>query len=197
MIRVGITGGIGSGKTTVCRIWEQMGAYVIHADELAKDIMARDPELIKSIKKAFGDQAYLSDGSLNRSWLAEQAFANNRVSELNALVHPAVYKASDLLMRKAESLGYALAVREAAILLQNGRPDDLNKIVLVLADKDNRRNWVESRDDLTKEQIDHRMRSQPDYETYISLADFVIQNDGTLKDLENKARQTYIDLTTI
>lgn len=197
MIRVGITGGIGSGKTTVCRIWEQMGAYVIHADELAKDIMVRDPELIKSIKKAFGDQAYLSDGSLNRSWLAEQAFANNRVSELNALVHPAVYKASDLLMRKAESLGYALAVREAAILLQNGRPNDLNKIVLVLADKENRRYWVESRDDLTKEQINHRMRSQPDYETYISLADIVIQNDGTLKDLENKARQTYIDLTTI
>jgi dephospho-CoA kinase len=197
MIRVGITGGIGSGKSTICRVWEEMGAYVIHADELAKEIMVNDPKIVKAIKKVFGEQAYFSDGSLNRSWLAEQAFGNDRIIELNQIVHPAVYKASDELMQDAEKLGHPVVVREAAILLQYGRPSDLNKIVLVLADRDKRQDWVKLRDDLTLEHIRNRLDVQPAYEEYIPHADIVIHNDGTLNDLENKARQTYIALTTI
>jgi dephospho-CoA kinase len=197
MIRVGITGGIGSGKSTICRIWEEMGAYVIHADELAKEIMVNDPKIVKAIKKVFGEQAYFSDGSLNRSWLAEQAFGNDRIIELNQIVHPAVYKASDELMQDAEKLGHPVAVREAAILLQYGRPSDLNKIVLVLADRDKRQDWVKLRDNHTLEHIRNRLDAQPAYEEYIPHADIVIHNDGTLNDLENKARQTYIELTTI
>jgi len=197
MIRVGITGGIGSGKTTVCRIWEQMGAFIIHADELAKDIMVNDPELIKAIKDRFGDQSYLGDGSLNRSWLAEQAFGKKRVAELNEIVHPAVFRASDQLMQKAEEQGYPMAVREAAILLQYGRPKDLDRIVLVLADKQNRLTRVSQREAISTESIENRMASQPDYQQYISLSDIIIHNDGTLVELESKARQTYIDLTTI
>ncbi len=197
MIRVGITGGIGSGKSTICRVWEEMGAYVIHADELAKDIMVNDPEIVKAIKKVFGERAYFSDGSLNRSWLADQAFGNDRIIELNQIVHPAVFKASEELMHDAEKLGYPVAVREAAILLQYGRPNDLNKIVLVLADRDKRQNWVKIRDNYSLEHIRNRLDAQPAYEEYIPLADIVIHNDGTLNDLENKARQTYIELTTI
>jgi dephospho-CoA kinase len=197
MLRVGITGGIGSGKTTICRVWEHLGAFIIHADELAKELMVNSPEIIEAIKDRFGEKAYFSDGSLNRSWLSEQAFGFNRVKELNEIVHPAVFKASDLLMQKAEREGFPMAVREAAILLQYGKPNDLDKIVLVLSNKADRANRVQKRDSITLEHIEHRIASQPSYEDYSDLADIIIHNDGTLEDLESKARQTYIDLITI
>ncbi len=194
MIRVGITGGIGSGKSTVCRIWEQQGAFVIYADELAKRIMISDPKVIAAIKEAFGDDSYLDDGSLNRPFLAKQAFLNNRVSELNAIVHPAVYRESDRLMNAADEDGYPMAVREAAILLQNGRPEDLDKVVLILSDRDQRIRRVAARDGTSSDQVTSRMDAQPDYESYASLADVIIRNDGNLDELEQAALRVYADL---
>lgn len=194
MVRVGITGGIGSGKSTVCSVWEKLGAFVIYADELAKTIMASDPSVISAIKEAFGDESYLYDGTLNRAYLAKQAFTNNRVSELNAIVHPAVYRESDRLMTQAEAEGYPMAVREAAILLQHGRPADLDKVVLLLSDKDKRLERVTVRDNVSAVQVGSRMDAQPDYESYAPLADVIIRNDGNLEDLVQAARQAYADL---
>ncbi len=194
MVRVGITGGIGSGKSTVCKVWEREGAFVIYADELAKNIMTNDPSVVDAIKLAFGDQAYFDDGSLNRPWLAKQAFADNRVAELNAIVHPAVYRESDRLMTEAELGGYPMAVREAAILLQSGRPSDLDKVILVLADSGSRLQRVAKRDGSSAEQVLGRMNAQPDYESYLPLADAVIRNDGTLEDLKESAMTLYRQL---
>jgi len=187
MVRVGITGGIGSGKSTICKVWEREGAFVIYADELAKSIMTDDQTVIGSIKQAFGEKAYFSDGSLNRPWLAKLAFSENRVGELNAIVHPVVYRESDRLMKKAESEGYPMAVREAAILLQNGRPNDLDKVVLVLARDKDRLFRVSGRDGSSTEQVASRMNAQPDYESYLPLADVVIRNDGSIAELEDAA----------
>jgi dephospho-CoA kinase len=194
MVRVGITGGIGSGKSTVCQIWQKEGAYVIYADELAKQIMTDDSDVVHAIIAAFGEQAYLDDGSLNRPWLAKQAFSDNRVGELNAIVHPAVYRESDRLMTEAEIQGYPMAVREAAILLQYGRPSDLDKVVLVLADDDKRRKRVTDRDHTSDDHVTVRMKAQPDYELYIPLADIVIRNNGNLNELEELALVTYRQL---
>ncbi len=187
MVRIGITGGIGSGKSTICKLWEREGAFVIYADELAKNIMTDDPSVVDAIKQAFGEEAYFSDGSLNRPWLAKLAFSENRVGELNAIVHPAVYRESDRLMKKAEVDGYRMAVREAAILLQNGRPKDLDKVVLVLADNKDRLYRVTNRDGTSTEQVSSRMNAQPDYESYLPLADVVIRNNGSMADLEDTA----------
>jgi dephospho-CoA kinase len=194
VVRIGITGGIGSGKTTVCKIWEREGAYVIYADDLAKQIMTDDSTVVTEIKAAFGADSYFADGTLNRSYLAKMAFGENRVGELNAIVHPAVYRESERLMQQAESDGYPMAVREAAILLQHGRPTDLDKVVLVLADKDSRRDRVVSRDGTPADQVLNRMGAQPDYEMYIPLADVVIRNDGSLEELKDKAIQIYRQL---
>jgi dephospho-CoA kinase len=194
MVRVGITGGIGSGKSTVCKVWEREGAFVIYADELAKNIMTNDPSVVDAIKLAFGDQAYFDDGSLNRPWLAKQAFADNRVAELNAIVHPAVYRESDRLMTEAELGGYPMAVREAAILLQSGRPSDLDKVILVLADSGSRLQRVAKRDGSSADEVLGRMNAQPDYESYLPLADAVIRNDGTLEDLKESAMTLYRQL---
>lgn len=194
MVRVGVTGGIGSGKTTVCKVWQGLGAYVIFADDLAKQLMVNDREVVAAIRSAFGDAAYHDDGSLNRPWLAKQAFADNRVNELNAIVHPAVYRESDRLMREAELQGYRMAVREAAILLQNGRPADLDKVVLLLADQVSRVDRVTKRDGTSRDQVTNRMQAQPDYEIYIPLADLVIRNDGSLSDLIENAEHAYWQL---
>lgn len=197
MVRVGLTGGIGSGKTTICRIWEYMGACIIYADDLAKRLMIQDEAVVHAIRTTFGEESYHSDGSLNRSWLAREAFEHNRVAELNAIVHPAVYKASNELMDEAMVKGYSMAVREAAILLQNGRPTDLDKIVLVLAPTSMRTQRVMKRDGADESEVERRIALQPIYELYRKDADIVIENKGSLIQLEDKARIAYRKLTAI
>src|SRR5690554_5834190 len=90
---VGVTGGIGSGKTTFCGFFKARGIPVINADSLAKSLMVEDLSLKKQIISKFGSQSYKEDGSLNREYLSKKAFSENRVSELNAIVHPAVKSA--------------------------------------------------------------------------------------------------------
>lgn len=191
MIRVGITGGIGSGKTTICRVWESLGAYIIYADELAKTIMVEHSTVITSIKKTFGQAAYNQDGSLNRAYLAQKAFGEGRVEELNAIVHPEVFRESAALMQGAENRGYPMAVREAAILLQYGRPHDLEVVVLVLSDSEARSERVRQRDHTSPAAVYARMAHQPLYESYIPLADYVVYNQGTLEELKQKAILLY------
>jgi dephospho-CoA kinase len=159
--------------------------------------MIQDEAVVHAIRTTFGDESYHSDGSLNRNWLAREAFEHNRVAELNSIVHPAVYKASDELMEEAMVKGYTMAVREAAILLQNGRPPDLDKIVLVVAPASIRTKRVVKRDGADEAHVARRIASQPDYEAYRPDADIVIENTGSLVQLEDKARIAYRKLTAL
>src|SRR5699024_10593620 len=88
MIKVGITGGIGSGKSTVCEVWAGQGGFVLNADAFASELIAGNEDVRKALVVAFGPAAFHADGSLNRAHLAEQAFRRDRVDELNAIVHP-------------------------------------------------------------------------------------------------------------
>ena len=92
MIKVGVTGGIGAGKTTFCETWENLGAYVVYADDFAKNLMITDNEVITQIRQIFGDQSYLENGDLNTGFLANQAFNHDRVNELNSIIHPVLWK---------------------------------------------------------------------------------------------------------
>jgi len=191
MVTVGITGGIGSGKTTVCNIWEQLGACVLNADDLAKEIMATNPEVKRELIETFGSQTFLEDGSLNRKYLANEAFNKGRVKELNAIVHPRIPSAAAHKMRKAEESGTSVFVYEAALLLENLEPGDLDYIVLVLADKERRLKRVQQRDDSTLSDIEQRMEKQRDFEKAIEHVDYVIRNNGTLEELKKKAEVIY------
>lgn len=191
MITVGITGGIGSGKTTVCREWEKLGAYVLYADDLAKKLMNTDPEIRKDITRAFGSDSYREDGSLNRAHLTEEAFRKGRVKELNAIVHPRVYKASRKLREQAKAQGYKVFVKEAALLLQHGRPEGLDRLVLVLADRGKRVQRVMERDRADEHLVQNKMRKQQDFDELRHLADYILENNGTLQELRRKARCLY------
>ncbi|HYW35633.1 MAG TPA: dephospho-CoA kinase, partial [Balneolaceae bacterium] len=164
MIKIGITGGIGSGKSTVCEVWKQLGAYIINADELAKEIMISDPIVKENLIKTFGEESFHADGSLNRSFLAEQAFRKGRVEELNAIVHPQIPAEVDALMQKADDEGYKVVVFEAALLLQNLPRYDLDFVVLVLADKTRRSRWVQQRDEVPERMVTDRMERQQNFE---------------------------------
>lgn len=195
MITIGITGGIGSGKSTVAELWRSLGAYVLHADDVAKRLMVEDPEIRKEIVAAFGRQAYHKDGSLNRVYLAEEAFAKGKVRQLNTIVHPRIPAETKRIMDWAEREGYPVFIYEAALLLQKGRPDYLDYIVLVLADEQKRLRRVISRDETDRQSVADRMDKQQDFSRLKHLADVIIENNGTLHELKSKAGQYYKVLT--
>ena len=191
MIRVGVTGGIGSGKTAFCKKLEKLGAFVLYADDFAKELMVTDSELITSIKQTFGDEAYFEDGSLNREYLAEEAFAKGRVEELNNLVHPVLWKRTEALAESKEKEGEEVFVKEAAILLNNGRPQELDYVILVLADEKERIKRTVQRDKSSNEKVKERISKQPDFTKKTNLADFVVENNETLDDLEKEAERIF------
>lgn len=178
MFKIGITGGIGSGKTTVCKIFETLGIPIYYADERAKALMVENQELIASIKKLFGEKAYLEDGSLNRAYIAEIVFNDkNKLQQLNGLVHPAVFMDGVEWHNAQKDVPYTL--KEAALLFEGKGHQFLDKIITVYAPKEVRLERVMKRDNAPKEAIEARMNKQMPDEEKVKLADFVIYNDGT------------------
>tara|TARA_R100001143_G_C3361367_1_gene137154 strand:- start:97347 stop:97937 length:591 start_codon:yes stop_codon:yes gene_type:complete len=194
MKTVGVTGGIGSGKTTFCKVWEKLGAAVYYADDSAKRLMVQDEVLIRKLKEAFGEDTYHEDGSLNKSHLIREAFEKGRVDTLNKLVHPAVAKNFKEFVKNAESESKRIVVKEAALLLMGGRPKDLDLIVLILSDKDKRIGRVVERDDVSEKEVENRDSKQPKFDQLTQIADYVVVNDGTLKELEQKAKNLYVNI---
>lgn len=191
MVKVGVTGGIGSGKSTVCRVWSELGAFVLYADELAKELMVTHPEIREQLVETFGEHTFLEDGSLNRAYLAREAFEKGRVDELNTIVHPKIPGATRKKMNEAEQQGYDVFVYEAALLLENLQEGMWDYVVLVLADEEHRLQRVTERDKTTPAEVKKRINKQRNFEKATGHADFVIRNNGTLKELKKKAEVIY------
>jgi dephospho-CoA kinase len=176
-LRVGITGGIGSGKTTVCRIFEQLGIPVYYADERAKALMIENQSLVAKVKKLFGEEAYLPDGTLNRKWIGNIVFQDGKkLEQLNAIVHPAVIKDGEAWHQLQRNLPYTL--KESALLFEIKSEKFYDKTIVVYAPKETRLKRVIERDGLTKAAVEARMDKQLDDEKKRQLADYVIINDG-------------------
>jgi dephospho-CoA kinase len=176
-LKVGITGGIGSGKTTVCRIFETLGIPIYYADDRAKALMTEDADLVKAVKNLFGDAAYLSDGALNRALISEIAFSNPlKLNELNALVHPAVRLDGERWHNAQVGVPYTL--KEAALHFESGGYKLMDKMICVVAPKEVRIERVLLRGGLTRADIEARMSKQLPDEEKINKSDFVIYNDG-------------------
>ena len=191
MVTVGITGGIGSGKSTVCDIWSELGAYVLNADELAKQVMITDPEVKQQLVDTFGESSFRGDGSLNTKYLASEAFERGRVKELNAIVHPKLPGAVLHKIEEAAEQGFDVFVYEAALLLENIESGSLDYIVLVLADEYKRINRVQQRDKSSFDEIKQRINKQRDFKKATEKVDYVIRNNGTLEELKKKAEIIY------
>ncbi|MGB0917130.1 MAG: dephospho-CoA kinase [Flavobacteriales bacterium] len=172
---VGITGGIGSGKTTCCQIFEELGVPVYYADLRAKMLMVENPLKAKIIQ-AFGEKAY--DGNtLDRAYLSEQVFnSKDKLSVLNGLVHPAVAEDFENWIEENKTANYVL--KEAAILFETGAYQNVDITVLVIAPQDVRLERVMKRDKSTKEEVIQRMNNQWTQERKVKLADHIVNNDG-------------------
>ena len=173
MFKVGITGGIGSGKSTVCRLFAARGVAVYDCDAAAKRLMAEDEALKGAIVARFGEACYC-DGVLNRSYLAEQIFGSDEAREaLNGLVHPAVIADFE---RWAEEQAGEYVVLVSAILFEAGLEKHLDCVVAILAPKPLRLERAMKRDDAQREQIEARMATQLDDDTLCAKADVSLVN---------------------
>ncbi len=170
---VGLTGGIGSGKSTVAAAFNKLGVGVYIADTEAKRLMREDEELKSSIIQLFGQKAYLK-GELNRKWISSQVFSDKVLLEkLNAIVHPKV--AEDFASWKIRQKG-VYVIKEAAILFENGGYKECDYTILVVAPEEERILRVVERDKVSREQVLKRIQHQWDDKEKIPLADFVLTN---------------------
>jgi dephospho-CoA kinase len=177
MHKIGITGGIGSGKTSVCKIFETLGIPVYYADDRAKWLMTNNEDLKQEIIQIFGQEAYLDDGQLNRAHIGSIAFQNaDKLKQLNAAVHPAVAKDGADWHYAQQDVPYTL--KEAALLYEAGSYKQMDKIIVVTAPEATRIERVIKRDQTTAEAVKARIDKQMPQEEKVQRADFVIHNDG-------------------
>lgn len=180
MLKVGVTGGIGSGKSTACRIFSLLGVPVYDADSRAKYLQTHDVQLRAQIIRHFGADAYLPDGSLNRAYMAEQVFNKpEKLQLLNSIVHPRVAEDSARWLAEQQAAQKPYAVKEAALMIESGSYKQLDVLVLVTAPEEVRIARVLQRDpQRTREQVAAIIARQMPESEKIKYADYVINNDG-------------------
>ena len=174
MLKVGITGGIGSGKTTVCQVFETLGIPVFYADYEAKQLIERNDEVVNQIKLLFGEDIY-GDGGLNRERVASIVFNDPTLLEkLNNIVHPAILRYANQWMEK-QNAPYVL--KEAAIFFESGSNKDMDFMIGVYAPEETRIGRVMERDKVGREKVLKRMSQQMKDADKMKLCDHVIVND--------------------
>lgn len=177
MLKIGITGGIGSGKSTVCNILKNLGVPVFSSDDVGKFLLNNDDYLKTQIKKIFDRDMYTSTGRLDRERMAKLVFNNpDELEKLNELVHPKVKAEFDSWCKKNDKRPYV--VKEAAILFETGLYREFNKMVTVFCSKEERIRRIMKRDNTTKGQIEKRMIQQMTDDERNKLADYILINDG-------------------
>lgn len=195
MITLGVTGGIGSGKTAVCQLLEQHGARVFYADAEARRLMEEDASLRADLTATFGLKTYDADGQLDRPYLAAQVFGDERqVARLNALVHPRVFAAFEAEKERAREDGVWLLVHEAALIFEAGGDKHLDAVAVVDAPLDVRLARVVARDKTTLEAVQARVQHQLPAEELRRRADYLIVNDGDRRHLAEEVERLVAQL---
>jgi dephospho-CoA kinase len=194
MKKLGLTGGIGSGKTTVAKVFNQLGVPVFNADTEARNIVNQDENVKAGIIALFGAEVYDDAGHLRRKAVAELVFSNQELLlQLNQLVHPAVGQRYKKWVNTHKDKPYTL--KEAAILFESGSNKELDQVIVVTAPKEMRIERVMQRDSVSREAVLDRMANQMDEEERLKRADYIIYNDGSqplihqVMDLHNKLMQ--------
>ena len=175
MLKIGLTGGIGSGKTTVAHIFEVLGIPVYYADNEARRLMNADPDLKKKIIDVFGPESF-KDGILDRPWLAARVFNDTeKLNLLNSFVHPVTIRDAEAWMNRQTS---PYAIKEAALIFEGGLEKYFDFIIGVTAPESIRLERTMQRDKIPAEQVLKRLQQQMDEKEKMSRCDFVILNDG-------------------
>lgn len=176
-LKVGVTGGIGSGKSTVCSIFEHLGVPVYNADNRAKQLMAESEELKKKLRLAFGWDVYDKNDNLDREYLAKIVFNNPpQLRILNHIVHPAVFEDYAAWVADQIAAGHPYSVKEAALLVEAESYKELDKLIVVTCPIDIRLERITKRDGIRREEVLKRIENQLSDKDRLVHADHVIKN---------------------
>jgi dephospho-CoA kinase len=202
VLRVGLTGGVACGKSTVAKMFVDLGANVIDADMIAHELYRPGHEVLQELVRHFGPEILKREGELDRSRLATLVFDGGRVEELNKIVHPAVIRRQDEWMRAlGEKDRYAVAIVEAALILEAGVKDHFDRIMVVTCKPAQkiarfaRRTGVS--EGAARADVERRIKAQMPDEEKARRADFVIDNSGTVEETRHQVQRIYSELKVL
>lgn len=186
-VLIGITGSIGAGKSVVSDLFEAAGIPVLRADDVARELMNSDEQLVAELVERFGDEVF-RDGELNRPYLAEKVFADRELlEELNLMVHPRTIARQGVLAAELFAAGNRIVACEAALIYETDGENRFDYIVVVDAREELRLERAARRDNSDLERVRQRDAMQMPAEQKVERADFVIHNNGSLEDLHANA----------
>ena len=190
MLKVGLTGGIGSGKSTASKFFEKLGAFVLDADKEAKNLLEKNEIVQHEVISEFGTDIINATGKVDKNKLARVAFQDvDHQRRLNSVVHPYIYDLIDKTFDKVLSDGkYDVFIIDAAMIYESGYDIHLDYIIVITAQLQNRMERALSRKTLTREEILKRIEFQWPEEEKVEMADFVIHNDGSEKELNDNIK---------
>jgi len=187
---LGLTGTFGAGKSTVARFFEELGARVIDADQIAREVTAPGSEALREIAEAFGAGMLQADGSLDRKRLGDKVFADATARErLNAIVHPRVRRRELELMERYEKEGAALIVLDVPLLFENGLDKYVDRTVVVTVGEEARYERLSRDRGMAREEIQRRLAAQASQSEKIERADHVIDNGGPLEETRRQVQR--------
>lgn len=192
MLAIGITGGIGSGKTTVCSIFARLGVPVLYADDIGKELSDSDPAIRSHLTNLLGSAAYSVDGSLDRAFVASRLFSNKRLRrQVESVIHPRVEVEIETRLAELRLSGRKLALVEAALMYEAGLHKKLDAIIVVDSDEAVRIRRIQRRDGASEQDVRSRAKAQMDPGKKILKADYVLRNNNSLEALETNVHFLY------
>jgi dephospho-CoA kinase len=202
VLRVGLTGGVACGKSTVAKMFAELGAHITDADAIAHELYRPGQEVLQELVRHFGPEILKADGELDRAKLATLAFDGSRVEELNKIVHPAVIRQQDQWMRSlGEKNRYSVAIVEAALILEAGVKDHFDRIMVVTCKPTQKVARFAQRtgmnDDAARAEVERRTKAQMPDEEKARRADFVIDNSGPAEETRHQVQRIYSELKVL
>jgi dephospho-CoA kinase len=202
MLRVGLTGGVACGKSTVAKMFAALGAEVVDADEIVHELYAQGEPVYNELVKRFGAEILRPDGEIDRTRLATAAFDGGRVEELNRIVHPAVVRRQEQWMYEVGSKQHqAIAMVEAALILEAGAKGRFDKIVVVTCRPEQKAARYAGRTGLpepaARAEVDRRTQAQMPDDEKVRRADYIIDNSGSLEMTRQQVEKTYAELKAL
>ncbi len=197
MITAGLTGSIASGKSSVCSVFERLGAAVVDADLIAKEIVKHGGDGWRSVVNSFGDEILLADGNIDRVKLGSFIFSDKKArAELDNCLHPLIIsKLMSEVHELKKSAEYPVVIADVPLLIECGIQKDFDKLILVYSDRETQIKRLIKRNNLTLSEADQRVSSQMDIEEKRKFAHIIIDNCGSLEELEKSVREIYFTLT--
>lgn len=198
-LRVGLTGGMGSGKTLAASYFREFGAKVLDADQICRKLVEPGQPALKEISDMFGESVIDDSGRLDRKKLAEIVFNNpDKKKELENILHPRVFESEkEEYLRICEKDPNALVIVDAALLIESGNYKAMDRVIVVNTDEQNQIERVLDRSEWTREEVIARIRNQMPSSEKIKFADFVIENSSDKPHLRQKVKDIYKELSTI